>query len=235
MYDDYFDFSDNSFKRNGAIFILEASGTVLVGVNDKNIIKSTIPNIVKYIGNYAFSGCTSLTSINLPDNVECIGNYAFYGCTNLRYINIPENVITIESCAFDSCESLTSIDIPNSVTTIENSAFYGCTNLKYINIPNSVTTIGENVFSGCDVLTSINIPNSVTSIGYSAFAGCKSLRSIHSAIEEIDNVEIEEDAFDGIDLDECTLFVPPGTRWAYRHHPVFGKFKNIEIETKGKE
>ena len=43
------------------------------------------------------------------------------------------------------------------------------------------------------------------------FDGCKSLKAIHSAIEEIDKVEIEKDAFSGINFDECTLFVPPGT------------------------
>ena len=31
-------------------------------------------------------------------------------------------------------------------------------------------------------------------------------------------------------FDTCTLYVPSGTRWAYRHHPVFGKFKNIVTE-----
>ena len=36
-------------------------------------------------------------------------------------------------------------------------------------------------------------------------------------------------AFDGLNED-CVLFVPPGTRWAYRHQQVFGKFKNIEID-----
>lgn len=39
----------------------------------------------------------------------------------------------------------------------------------------------------------------------------------------------------GFYVDKCTLYVPEGTEWAYRNHPVFGVFKNIEIETKGKE
>ena len=51
----------------------------------------------------------------------------------------------------------------------------------------------------------------------------------------IDNVVIEDYVFDGINVDECTLYIPSGTRWAYRHHPVFGKFKNIGIEEKRKE
>jgi hypothetical protein len=30
--------------------------------------------------------------------------------------------------------------------------------------------------------------------------------------------------------ENCTLHVPVGTRWAYRHHPVFRQFKNIVTE-----
>ena len=32
-----------------------------------------------------------------------------------------------------------------------------------------------------------------------------------------------------IDIDNCILYIPSGTKSAYRRHPVFGKFKNIEI------
>ena len=42
----------------------------------------------------------------------------------------------------------------------------------------------------------------------------------------------DEKAVDGFDIDECTLYIPSGTRWAYRHHPGFGRFKNIELEKK---
>ena len=34
------------------------------------------------IGEAAFKGCTSLTSINIPNSVTNIGNYVFSGCTN---------------------------------------------------------------------------------------------------------------------------------------------------------
>jgi hypothetical protein len=43
----------------------------------------TIPDSVTSIGSYAFSGCTSLTSIIIPDSVTSIGNYAFSNCTSL--------------------------------------------------------------------------------------------------------------------------------------------------------
>ena len=134
---------------------------------------------VKVIGDSAFWGCESLTSINIPNGVTTIGNAAFQGCESLTSINIPNSVTTIGWCAFYACDSLTSINIPNSVATIGEGAFYVCNSLTSINIPNSVTTIGKNAFLGCRSLTSINIPNSVTTIGDSAFDGCESLTSIN--------------------------------------------------------
>ena len=133
---------------------------------------------VKVIGDSAFQGCESLTSINIPNSVTTIGNRAFGVCSSLTSINIPNSVTTIGNWAFSDCSSLTSINIPNSVTTIENGAFSGCSSLTSINIPNSVTTIGDFAFNGCESLTSINIPNSVTTIGNWAFANCESLTSI---------------------------------------------------------
>ena len=88
---------------NDDIFIRDESGTVLIGVKDKNITSATIPDGVKYIGREAFKGCGSVTSIDIPNSVTSIG----YG-------------------AFSGCSSLTSIVIPNSVTSIVNGIFEGC-------------------------------------------------------------------------------------------------------------
>ena len=145
----------------------------------ESLTSINIPNDVTTIGKGAFSVCSSLTSINIPNSVTTIGKGAFSGCSSLTSINIPNSVTTIGESAFGWCKSLTSINIPNSVTTIGNWAFSGCSSLTSINIPNSVTTIGKGAFSGCSSLTSINIPNSVTTIGESAFGWCKSLTSIN--------------------------------------------------------
>ena len=139
----------------------------------------TIPNSVRTIGEDAFSGCDSLTSINIPNSVTMIGECAFMDCNSLTSINIPNSVTTIGEHAFSGCDSLTCINIPNSVTTIGEWAFGGCNSLTSINIPNSVTTIGDSTFDGCESITSINIPNSVTTIGDSAFSDCDSLASIN--------------------------------------------------------
>ena len=89
----------------------------------------------------------------IPDSVTGIGDGAFSGCDSLTSINIPDSVTSIGWWAFSGCDSLTSINIPDSVTTIGNRAFSGCKSLKSINIPNNVTSIGYCAFEECDYLS----------------------------------------------------------------------------------
>ena len=86
------------------------------------------------IGNNAFSGCYSLSSINIPDGVTSIGSYAFSGCYSLSSINIPDGVTSIGSYAFYNCYSLSSINIPDGVTSIGSYAFSGCSFLKEVHL-----------------------------------------------------------------------------------------------------
>ena len=133
---------------------------------------------VTSIGMYAFSDCSSLTSITIPGSVTSIGNDAFWNCSSLTSITIPDSVTYIGSDAFRDCSNLTSINILGSVTSIERYAFWNCSSLTSITIPDSVTSIGRYAFLGCSKLTSITIPDSVTSIGHDAFSECSSLTSI---------------------------------------------------------
>ncbi len=95
-------------------------------------MNTAIPNSVTSIGDKAFSGCSSLTSIIIPNSVTTIGNDAFEGCSGLTAVNIPNSVTSIGNRAFSNCSSLTSIMIPNSVTTIGDDAFSDCPSLNDI-------------------------------------------------------------------------------------------------------
>ena len=137
-----------------------------------------LPNGITSIGDYAFSDCISLTSIELPDGLTSIGDSAFYRCTDLTSINIPASVTSIGDRAFWNCSSLTTIELPNGITSIGDSAFSACTSLTSIELPDAVTSIGDAAFYGCRSLTSIELPASVTSIGSAAFFGCSGLTTI---------------------------------------------------------
>ena len=150
----------------------------IISFRNKNIELYAIPDSVISIGDRAFSGCRSLSSIVIPNSVNSIGDRAFSGCRSLSCIVIPDSVTNIGEGAFSGCSSLSSIVIPNSVTSIEKGAFYYCSSLSSIVIPDSVTSIGDTTFANCHSLSSIVIPSSVTSIGKSAFSYCRSLSEI---------------------------------------------------------
>ena len=159
-------------------------------INDVEVKDLVIPEGIEAIGDYAFSGCTGLTSITIPNSVTTIGSHAFNGCSSLTSVTIPNSVTTIGDCAFQYCSGLTSVTIPNSVTTIGNGAFYECSGLTSVTIPNSVTTIGNYAFYSCSNknLKEIALPNSVETIGKYAFAECSYLKTITlgAKLEDID-------------------------------------------------
>ena len=119
-----------------------------------------------------------IRSVFMANGVTSIGDDAFKGCTSLTSVTIPDSVTSIGESAFVDCRSLTSVTIPDSVTSIGDDAFWGCGSLTSVAIPNSVVSIGSFAFWSCDSLTSVTIPDSVTSIGYNAFRYCTSLTGI---------------------------------------------------------
>ena len=176
-------------KTDGKLSILDLSEAKIVAGGDayarfsENYYTSN-----DKLGDYAFYGCSGLTSLTIPSSVTSIGTAAFYGCWKLTRLTIPSGVTSIGYRAFKGCSGLTSMIIPSGVTSIGDEAFYGCSGLTSLTIPSSVTSIGELAFEGCRGLTSMTIPSSVTSIGWGAFAECSGLTSltIPSSVTSID-------------------------------------------------
>ena len=177
-------YKGNSFSQ----YSDEYSGSVVIPAS-VTYNGTTYP--VTSIGDYAFYGCSSLTSVYIRNSVTTIGGYAFYNCRGLTSLKVESgntvydsrnncNAI-IETASNTLIAGCKTTIIPNSVTSIGYNAFSGCTGLANIDIPNSVTTIGGYAFSGCSGLTSVNIGNSVTTISNNAFFYCTSLATISVA------------------------------------------------------
>ncbi|MBE6630756.1 MAG: hypothetical protein E7624_07920 [Ruminococcaceae bacterium] len=130
----------------------------------------------------AFSGCSSLKSIELPAGTTIIGNYTFADCTSLTSVSIGtvttsvgangETVYTtnavVESFgtgAFYFCPNLTTVIIPKSVKIIGNLTFKNDTkapgklqNVIFEQFGTEPLEIGTDTFSNNPELTSITFP-----------------------------------------------------------------------------
>ncbi len=139
--------------QGGAVTITEYTGP-----GGAVTIPGTIAGLpVTRIGDVAFIGAWSVTSVTIPNGVTSIGEYAFGNCMDLTAVTIPNTVTSIEEGGFESCRALTSVTIPNSVASIGDYAFSNCSSLTSVAIPNSVTSMGRMVFYGCSGLTTITV------------------------------------------------------------------------------
>ena len=160
-----------------------ALGDAITSIGDyafygcSNITSLNIPNGVTKIGNGTFYGCTGLASITIPSNVTSIGDRAFQFCTGISALNIP-NITRIGISAFADCVGVSSVQFGNSLVSLGDSAFSSCYNLPSIEFPNSLTSIGAYAFYQCNRIPSVNIPQNVASLGDGAFKGCSKLTQV---------------------------------------------------------
>lgn len=151
-----------------------------------------LPDGLTRIGDYAFSGCTSLGDVNIPDSVvsigryafaECIslsgevvlpaglqqlGDYAFAHCLELAGINLPAGVANPGVAVFAECANLERVAMESGMLTVSNAMFHGCASLKYVTLPDTVTTIEHGAFTGSGLLC-IDLPASVSDVAWDAF------------------------------------------------------------------
>lgn len=72
-------------------------------INNTEVKSLSFDTSINEIGNYAFSGCSSIENIDLSETISSIGVSAFAGCTNLSSVtNRAINPITINTNVFDS-------------------------------------------------------------------------------------------------------------------------------------
>ena len=74
--------ANTTFSSKDGVLFSEAQTSLVAFPGGKTGVY-TIPNSVTSIGDYAFAGCTGLTSITIPSSVTSIGDWAAIRCTGL--------------------------------------------------------------------------------------------------------------------------------------------------------
>lgn len=140
---------------------------------------------VQIIGNQAFKGCTSLTTVKLPSSVTTIGNNAFENTGAIAQINL-DNVKLIGNSAFKQAftnlpANTVELNLSNA-QFIDTMAFMNNSAIKAVNFNNNKTlrSIGTSAFESSAVPGTINLSKAtyLKSIGQSAFKSTTKLDNV---------------------------------------------------------
>jgi len=161
---------------NGTATAVEIPATVTVDGKKTN---------VRGIGDGVFEGNTTLEKVSIVGNLlNYVGDRAFKGCTALKYMNWAESsslgdsqkadkffltfLYSVGESAFEGCTSITDVNM-YWVTdlSIGANAFRGCTSLASFKV--YATDIADNAFADCPALTSVLLYQ-VTSVSKTAFS-----------------------------------------------------------------
>ena len=136
-----------------------------------------IPDGVQVIGRRAFAGQLYLKKVTMPKSVTAIRQAAFTGCRSLSIVELSDNIKEIPDATafqtygvFQDCRSLTSIKLPDGLWHLGSNAFRSAKSLSKISLPSSVQMIGEYAFYNT-AITYISLPDSLRIIGKGALCG----------------------------------------------------------------
>lgn len=224
--------------------------------NNTGLRRVTIPSSVSIIGEHAF--CAAPVSEYIVDDgneqFRTIDGVLFGGKVKIKgqvwtapyktklikyppqkeaskYI-VDNGITSIGSCAFKGSERLEEIVLHDKIMSFGGEqTFARCYMLKNFYVPPKVSRLPDSCFTNCISLKHVYVLNeNDCQIFGGAFSGCTSLEGLHFRIQNPENIIISDRAFDAETFEKCCLYIPAGTRWGYKHHPVLGRFQNIKIE-----
>lgn len=180
---------ETTIKAEWMNYIYDSNYSAITGVTCDNndwITSLDIPSYVNKkkvakIGDNAFQGLRSVTSVIIPETVTRIGDFSFR-YNSIKTLTLPSNLELIGQYAFADCKNLESVDCKSSrLVNIAGFAFNSCINLKSFKYDTSNTNLsylGQGVFLNTGLVQFGNITDSVvitsklTGITANAFANC---------------------------------------------------------------
>lgn len=128
--------------------------------------KIELPNILEFIGDYAFYD-SYVETLTFPSTLKEIGSYAFYNSKITEAI-LPDNMTNIRERAFENCTFLVSVNYPNELNYVPDNCFYNCVNLNTFELHNGITRIGGHAFENVKNFIA-TLPETLTALGVGAF------------------------------------------------------------------
>ena len=143
---------------------------------------------VTLIGDYAFSGCSGISEVEMPKTLRRIGDYAFANCSSLSSVTLPTGTKEIGYRPFVG-SSITALALPDSLRSLAGNPLAGCDTLLTVSISldNSYYTVVNGILYDKDVRTLVGCParkesasiaTTTERIGPEAFDGCFRLRAL---------------------------------------------------------
>ena len=168
-------------KYRGSIVIPEEV------VYDKKLFRVTT------IGEVAFSGCNTLTSVTFPESIEIIGDEAFYNCSRIQELELPCSLKTIGTSSFEGCSRLQKLVLDTNLELINAFAFAGCTGLTEIySLRTTPAECDIDVFLDIDTSIPVYIPKGAKAAYQSAPEWKNFTNFIESEFTGIEETEISE-------------------------------------------
>lgn len=191
---------------------------------NKMLSSLILPQSLTAIGQSSFSYCYAMQDVIIPPSVTTIGAFAFNGCSKIKNITIPSSVENIGVMALGGLNAEIIVDLNNIHYMISEGVLFNKDQTQLIQyplskdgsytIPSTVTTIGDFAFYECSQLTSVTIPSSVTAIGKNAFAYLYGLQSLY--VHSMVPVNFEDSVYVFTQYNNCTLYIPVGSKMAYQ-------------------
>ena len=209
----------------------------------------TIAGSVKEIGEHCFDGCKKIAKLIIPNTVKAIGDYAFSGIEIDKLI-IPNSVSTMGKGCFSHAVIKTELKLPARLETLPDETFlkaqYPSFNflkgLKYIgshsmdetttasSLPETVSLPSIKVigmYAFCNATKEYYLPSSLENICHGAFADTE--EGLVIRYFSLVPIRIDNNAFEGISPN-ATLVVPKHTRIIFENAFPWNTLNIIELD-----
>lgn len=197
----------------GSLSKLDLSGARFVSGGDAYLVDSDkqLTTSADSLPERAFYNAQALDTVNLPA-IKHIGDGAFGLCTSLHRADIKVSA----DADFKLSEGIVSNLSGNEIIEV----------LPYkkgsVEFSDSVKSLHPYALAGCKGVNKVILPSSLVTIGKKAFASCYNLVEIRSGLTTPPTVS--DDAFDDMPVSTCKLYVPAGSKKAYRKAEGWKKF-----------